>query len=89
MAAYVREALAGGITFAALLAGSLALAAGAETAALRALTVLAGLSASLACATFAALMAHLSRARRPRYEPILGDASAWGLIEYEERTRWP
>ncbi|HVM44497.1 MAG TPA: hypothetical protein VM582_01075, partial [Candidatus Thermoplasmatota archaeon] len=71
-----------------LFAGAMVLATLSGSVTLRAFSLLFGLGAGGACGVLAALMAHLSRAPA-RYEPIEGEAGAWGMMEYEERTRMP
>lgn len=89
MYAHAREAIAGGGTFVVFLAAVTAFGASSAVPGLREYSVLFGLGGGGACAVFAALMAHLTRSPRAHYEPIEGEGGAWGMMEYDERTRPP
>ena len=89
MFAYAREKLVGWGTFLALLTGCLVVGAATGNATLRAFSLIAGLGGGGACGVLAALMAHLTRPGDAHYEPIQGDGGAWGLMEYDERTKDP
>ena len=82
-----REVVAGAGTFAAFLAAAATMAALTGSVTLRAFSLIFGLGAGGACGVIAALMAHLSRDPQAHYEPIEGEGGAWGMMEYDERTK--
>ena len=89
MMAHARENLAGWSTFAAFCTVAIVLAATTGSATLRAFSLIFGLGAGGACGVIAALVAHLSRDPSAHYEPIEGETGAWGMMEYDERTKPP
>lgn len=77
-----REMLAGWSAFAAFFACAIALGAYSGSATLRAFSLIAGLGGGGAIGVFAALFAHIL-GRPMGYEPVPGDAGAWGFAEVE------
>ncbi|HUR68758.1 MAG TPA: hypothetical protein VM370_05885 [Candidatus Thermoplasmatota archaeon] len=83
-----RETIVGGVVFASFLALAVALGVRSGNAALRVFAVLAGLWGGSAMGVFAGLATHLAIGPA-RYEPIEGEASAWGLTEFEDAGQQP
>ena len=86
-ARHTREKIVGWGTFGVVLAGCLLVGAATGSPTLRGFSLIAGLGGGGAMGVLAALMAHLTRPGDARYSPIEGDGGAWGMMEYEERTK--
>lgn len=89
MLAHAREVVVGGGTFAAFLAAAATFGATSGIPGLREYSVLFGIGGGGACGVFAALATHLAREPAAHYEPIAGDDGAWGMMEYDDRTKLP
>ena len=77
------ELVAGLGTFALVFGALVTLATLTGSTALRTYSILAGAWGGSAMGIFAGLAAHLARGPA-KYEPLEGDASAWGLMEFDE-----
>lgn len=79
----------GGGTFMAVLIGAASFGATSGVPGLREYSVLFGIGGGSACGVFAALATHLARDPKAHYEPIEGEGGAWGMMEFDDRTKVP
>lgn len=89
MLTHARELIVGAATGVGFLAMAATFGATSGVPGLREYSVLFGIGGGGACGVFAALATHLARDPRAHYEPIDDDAGAWGMMEYDERTKLP